>query len=146
MMEEQFINQISFERNAIQLIEVELWNVLFSNNREHMIEDTQLDFELHTRTVGVTSSEIDIFLLAIIGDEEKTGFSMHIEYRGRVNSTKEDILNEELEEYAQQNIIPMLLPYIREISSALISRTKLPTLMLPTLDVINHIKNRKNYE
>lgn len=142
MENKDFLNEISFQRNSIQLRRVELIEVAFKNSGD-IEQNEDLSFSLH-RSAEIDKECVNIYLTAEIGHSNIAGFSMNIKYRGEVYSLN-DISMEELENYALQNVIPMLLPYIREVSSSLIGRTELPSFMLPTLDVINYLQEmRKN--
>lgn len=141
-MEDSHVNKdildnLFFQRNAIQLRYVELIDVSFNNLGSD--EYTDLPFALH-RHAEIEDDHANIFLTAEIGAKESTGFTMTIKYKGEVYSTIE-IDDEQLKNYALQNVVPMLLPYVREVSSSLISRTNLPNFTLPTLDVINYLKS-----
>lgn len=136
MNNKDVLDNLIFQRNAIQLRYVELIDVQFNNIGIDAYSD--LPFALY-RHAEIENDYANIFLTAEIGSKDDTGFSMTIKYKGQVYSTT-DIDTDQLKNYALQNVVPMLLPYIREVSSSLISRTTLPSFMLPTLDVINYLK------
>lgn len=136
------LNNLIFQRNSIQLRYVELLEVSFEN--VGINEYTDLPFAIY-RNAENENDYVNIYLTAEIGSLEVTGFKMTVKYKGQVYAVQ-DINKEELKNYALQNVVPMLLPYVREVSSSLISRTELPNFMLPTLDVINYLKSLDNHE
>lgn len=137
------LNEVNFQRNSIQLDSVELLEIKFSNTKEDGKEYKNLPFGLK-RAVEIEGDFAYIFLKARIGEEEESGFTMNIEYKGKVTRINESINLEELKQYSFDHVIPMLLPYIRETLSSILNRTDLPHFMLPTMDVINYLKT--NYE
>lgn len=140
---QKFIDEISFQRNSIQLINAELINVDFRNFGNAPEGKKKLNFQL-SNDIEMVDKKAEIFLTAIIGSEKSTGFEMEIVYKGIVIATPgSGLTEEELKEYANQHIVPMLLPYIREVSTSLISRTTLSRFILPTLDVLNFLSGQK---
>lgn len=135
-----FLDELNFQRNSIQLRSVELLECNFENLGIDEYED--LPFELN-KQAEIDGDHVNIYLTAILGNEEKSGFKMKVKYKGVVHSVVEMGM-EELQNYALQHVIPMLLPYVREVSSSLINRTDLPYFMLPTLDVINYLKSTRD--
>ncbi|MEX3746520.1 hypothetical protein [Lysinibacillus xylanilyticus] len=143
MANQEFLNELNFQRNSIQLRDVELLEIKFTNIGIDEYKD--LPFQLN-RHAEIEEKHVNIYLIAIIGDEEKSGFNMEVKYKGEVYSVEDEMGMEELKNYALQHVIPMLLPYVREVSSSIINRTDLPYFMLPTLDVINYLKSIRENE
>lgn len=145
MMDEKFLDEMSFQRNLIQLISAELVDVNFKNFENVKEGKKKLAFQILSKA-NVNDNKANIYATAIIGSEEDTGFKMSITYKGIVVSNNTDITGEKLKEYTSRHIIPMLLPYIRETSTSLISRTNHAKFILPTLDVLNHLQELTNNE
>lgn len=138
MSQTDLITELEFQRNSIQLIRAFLVNAkldIHDGNKKG-----KLSFKLK-KEARINEEVAEIFLNATIGSKEETGFVLDITYKGVVRAVPNSkITIEEVLEYSQLHIVPMLLPYIRETATSIISRTEFPPFMLPTLDVINYLK------
>lgn len=144
-MDEQFLNEMSFQRNSIQLKNVELIDINFKNFEKVKEGKKRLAFQILSKA-EVDNNKAIIYATANIGSEEDTGFKMSITYKGTVISINNEVRGEKLKEYTSQHIVPMLLPYIRETSTSIISRTNHDKFILPTLDVLNYLQGLNNNE
>lgn len=94
------------------------------------------------RNVEVVDGRAKIDLSAIVTFEEEGPFYIETELEGLCVPTRE-ISEEELKEYAYEQVTPLLLPYVREIVTNALSRMDLPIYYIPTMDVLKSLEANK---
>ncbi|ASI84721.1 hypothetical protein FORC48_3641 [Bacillus cereus] len=97
-----------------------------------LVNDRHAEILLHTK-VGFKEE-----------DQLKAPFSIDITYGGLCYAIPEaDLTVEEFEQYAYDQVVPLLLPYVRECVSNNLARMQLPIFYLPTMDVIKTMESNK---
>lgn len=94
------------------------------------------------RNVEIVDGRAKIDLSAIVTFEEEGPFYIETELEGLCVPTLE-ISEEELKEYAYEQVTPLLLPYVREIVTNALSRMDLPIYYIPTMDVLKSLEANK---
>lgn len=126
-------------KTTIQLTEVELKKMYCENRGMFEGFDTTVDIKLKRKVINVSKNDAKIELDAQVGSD-KTPFFFDIEYTGICESKNTEINKETLEKYAYDNIVPLLLPYVRECVSSTMARMQLPVFTIPTMDVLNSME------
>lgn len=130
--------------NSVQFLDVELVS-LNCIRREIEIDPEQAkdaDFEvkiLMKREVKLISEDkANIFLHSQVGIPGGL-FDFDITYKGLCITTKE-LDATTFEQYAYNQVVPLILPYVRECISSTMARMGLPVFTLPTIDVLDSIE------
>lgn len=141
---DKLLEEYIIAKNSIQLIDVELMVLNCEKNISFKNEGIGLSLEVKREVGDISEDVLDAFLhVDIIGPDEL--FKIHLVLRGICNRCNKDITDNRFKEYAQSQIVPLLLPYAREFISNTLTRMKLPIFYLPTIDVLETLKvNRKN--
>ncbi|AGK52056.1 protein-export chaperone SecB [Bacillus sp. 1NLA3E] len=129
--------------NSIQLEKAHLEKMKCINRGLDGIEDNQLEIKLTRKIDLIDDSRAAIRLKAIVGFEEEGPFLFDIVYYGEcVLCDKSQ--KEKFEEYSYDQIVPLLLPYVRECVSSTLARMELPIFTIPIIDVIGSIEENKD--
>lgn len=128
-------------KNSIQLVDVDLVSLeckkLDGNSRK-------LGFKLERAVNKLESRKVEIFLRVTINFEEEPPFYLTLEYKGICNSKDDNIVEDSLIEYADTQVVPLLLPYARECISNTLLRMKLPVFNLPTMDILRSMTENED--
>ncbi|EJQ61748.1 protein-export chaperone SecB [Bacillus mycoides] len=128
-------------RNSVQLQDVRLISMecrnLISDSNEGEREVTVRV----KRSVELLDEQCaEIMMQAWVGFENQDGpFEFQITYGGLCVSD-EGLPEEDFKEYAYNQVVPLLLPYVRECVSSTMARMNMPIFYLPTLDVLETLK------
>ncbi|MGB2993566.1 MAG: protein-export chaperone SecB [Paenisporosarcina sp.] len=138
-------------RNSVQLAEVTLVSMnCFRNFKdseevegdEPKSHHVQLAFK---RKVNLLSTKhAEIFLLTKVGVDEGP-FEFEIEYRGICFLTNE-ISETAFEQYVYDQVVPLLMPYVRECIASTMARMDLPIFTIPTIDILDTLEVNLNPE
>lgn len=137
-------------KNSIQFVEAELVSMncvkrdVVATDDEDSSESYEVKISLSREVGKVADSTAEIFLHSKIGIPEGP-FNFEITYKGWCIATQ-DIDEVSFEQYAHTQIVPLLLPYVRECVSSTMARMGLPIFTLPTLDVLNSIEANMDNE
>lgn len=135
------MNSFSFEeaiiaKNSIQLLNVSLHELICSRGEG---EDTKLNVRFQHRVGQIDDdNRLQIYLKVDVGFEKNGPFNITCVHEGLVKSA-EEIDEEDLIQYADNQIVPLLLPYARECIASTLIRMQLPPYTLPTIDVLKTI-------
>ncbi|MHC8514499.1 protein-export chaperone SecB [Sporosarcina sp. ITBMC105] len=128
-------------KNSVQLFDAELIKLNCSKNESlgkkghNEGEKLEVKITLNREVKLISDSEAYIYLHSEVGITDGP-FNFEITYRG-LCLTREKIDESSFEEYAYNQVVPLLLPYVRECVSSTMARMGLPIFTLPTIDVLN---------
>lgn len=140
-------------RNSVQLIDVKLVSMNCINRIEKLEVDeededdvinhhVQLSFRRKVKVISENSAEIH--LLSKIGVENGP-FDFEIEYQGLCVATV-NLSSASFEQYAYNQVVPLLIPYVRECVASTMARMGLPVFTIPTIDVLDSIEENLKLE
>ncbi|PEK36076.1 MULTISPECIES: protein-export chaperone SecB [Bacillus cereus group] len=129
-------------RNNVQLQDVRLISIechnLISESNEGESREVAVRVKRNVELLDDNCAEIT--MQAWIGFDDQEGpFEFTIVYGGLCVSD-ESLVPEEFKKYAYDQVVPLLLPYVRECVSSTMARMNLPIFYLPTLDVLETLK------
>ncbi|THF80815.1 protein-export chaperone SecB [Cohnella fermenti] len=125
-----------FVKNHIQLLNVSLSELTCSREQG---SHTHLTAQFEHRFGRLTDREkISIYLKVSIDFEELGMFRISCTHEGIVAASNE-LPEEDLEEYLEDQIVPLLLPYARECIASTLARMQVPPYTLPTMDVLQSL-------
>lgn len=132
--------------NSVQLAEVKLeqMNCINRGLKENSVEQ-EIEISLQRSVELISSSKAEIALTARVGFEEEGPFFFYIVYSGickLLDPSKED----DFEKYSYDQVVPLLLPYVRECVASTLSRMDLPIFTIPTIDVLKTLEVNKSNE
>ncbi|ATL41681.1 protein-export chaperone SecB [Bacillus velezensis] len=131
--------------NSVQLDEVKLEQMNCINRGLENRVENEVEISLQRRVELIDSSKAEIALRARVGFEEEGPFFFDIVYSAVCNlsdPSKED----EFEKYTYDQVVPLLLPYVRECVASMLSRMGLPIFTIPTIDVLKTLEVNKSNE
>ncbi|MCY8103438.1 protein-export chaperone SecB [Bacillus velezensis] len=136
-------------KNSMQLKKVYLKslncinNGLTDKNRAYKIA---LTVNRKVETISRNLVEIQLATEVNFGEEDEA-FSFEIVYQGVCELREEVEIDEtEFEEFAYDQAVPLLLPYARECLSSTLARMNLPVYNIPTIDVLETLKQNTKRE
>lgn len=134
-----------FIRNFVQLEDVKM----------HSLDVKSLDGQHSSVTVNLQRSandlvsengvkKVEIFLRTHIYFKEEGPWEIELVYKG-ICSSKKEVSQEELLEYANKQVVSLLLPYARECVTSVLSRMQMAPYYLPTMDILGSIEENFIY-
>ncbi|MCY8401363.1 MULTISPECIES: protein-export chaperone SecB [Bacillus] len=144
-MNTEIYKQYRLAYNSIQLQKVQLESLNCINRGiEEFSEDYELELEFFRKVNLENETEAKISLKAIVGFKEKGPFLLEIIYNGTC-SLLDNNEKDNFKDYCNKQVVPLLLPYIREIVSNTLIRMGLPNFTVPTIDIIaSYIENEES--
>ncbi|MFJ7995460.1 protein-export chaperone SecB [Peribacillus frigoritolerans] len=126
-------------RNSIQFRNVELVSLNCIKRKKESISNQGNEVQIMLkREVNVLSEdEAEILLHSIVGIPDGL-FEFEVEYKGICFKT-EALSKPQFEQYAYDQIVPLLLPYARECIASTMARMGLPAFNIPTMDVLDSL-------
>lgn len=129
-------------RNQINLKKVQLVSV---NCKSQDLEKDKVDLEIPIalkRNVQIETENMAVFTLKARIGSENTPFFFEAEFKGVcvVADEKVDLDKQHFEQYTYDQIVPLLLPYVRECLASMLARMGLPIFTLPTIDVLETLE------
>ncbi|WP_305961042.1 MULTISPECIES: protein-export chaperone SecB [Terrabacteria group] len=131
--------------NSVQLDEVKLEQMNCINRGLGNSAKKEVEISLQRKVELIDSAKAEIALRARVGFEEEGPFFFDIVYSGVCilsDPSKED----EFEKYTYDQVVPLLLPYLRECVASTLSRMDLPIFTIPTIDVLKTLEVNKSNE
>ncbi|WP_328699292.1 protein-export chaperone SecB [Bacillus safensis] len=134
--------QYEIAYNSIQLQNVQLESLNCVNRGIDQFDDnSELDLEFFRKVDLENETESKIYLKTIVGFKEKGPFLIEMVYSGECKLLDDDEV-QNFKDYCDKQVVPLLLPYIRENVSNTLIRMGLPNFTVPTIDVVaSYIKN-----
>lgn len=129
------LDYYKFIRNSTQLVDVWLHSV---HSEKKDGGDKRLGLRFSRDVVVVNETQAELTLDVEIDFEGEGPFSISVVYKGTCEAL-EDITPEELQRYAYDQVVPLLLPYAREYISDTLRRMSLPIFTIPTMDVLRSL-------
>ncbi|MDX6045519.1 MULTISPECIES: protein-export chaperone SecB [Bacillus cereus group] len=144
------IIRYNIQLRDVRLISSKFENLIASKSDTEKINE-HITLQLKSDVKLLNERKAEIILHAWIGfDEKEEGqapFSFEVVYGGLcVVATDEELSPETLKKQAYDQVVPLLLPYVREFVSSTLSRMKLPIYYLPTVDVLNTLEANERAE
>ncbi|WP_342576452.1 protein-export chaperone SecB [Paenibacillus sp. FSL M8-0142] len=141
---EEVWNYYRLIRFNIQLEEVELLKMECEKFDVLNITDepVPLKLNLEVRSSLKNDSFVEVFLRVTIDFDENKPFFVRVVYKG-VFSQNGTLNEEDFRSQAEDQAVPLLLPYVREYVSDAISRMGYSPYYLPTMDVLQSLSNNK---
>lgn len=137
---ESFKSDLTFEDYTVE--KIEFYNNLNFNSKE----DIKIDLDIDS---SVTFSDDNrSFLLKLTVELFKDAvknnypFSMNLSIIGMFRLDTDN--KEKINTFAEVNGVAILFPYIRSIVSTYTANANVPPLILPPINVINYLKNKRN--
>ncbi|KGR80631.1 hypothetical protein CD30_19600 [Ureibacillus massiliensis 4400831 = CIP 108448 = CCUG 49529] len=126
-------------RNSVQFIDVELLKLDCEKRTEELGDGRGVSLSLGRDVLNVKDNEAELILnVELIGPNDI--FKIDLTYKGLCRNMNSDISKAQFEQYAYDQIVPLLLPYARECISNTLMRMKLPIFLLPTIDVLDTLE------
>lgn len=135
-MNTEILNRYKLIRNNVELTNVEL--ELIESRKGKFKDDLSLSIKRGVKLTSDDNAEIYLATSLEDGHEEDATF-INVVFKGICKSLGE-IKGEEFKKYTYEQIVPLLLPYAREIISNTMVRMKLPIFVIPTMDVLESIR------
>ncbi|HHB2053553.1 protein-export chaperone SecB [Bacillus paramycoides] len=132
-------------RNSVQLLDVKLEHLECNNYGYKRGEKPEINLKIQRKTKIMNEKQVKISLQVVLDFEENAPFHFKVIYSGVCEAMKE-LEEEEFEQYAYEQVVPLLLPYVRECITNTLSRMKLPIFYLPTIDVLETIKVNSSHQ
>lgn len=129
-----------FIRNSVQLVDAELvsFNCLKRFPNEINNESKEVQILLQREVNLISEKKAELFLRSKVGIDEGI-FEFDILFKGVCVATDE--LNKvSFEQYVYNQVVPLLLPYVRECIASTMARMKLPIFTLPTMDILDSLE------
>lgn len=132
-------------KSQLRFIDYIVEKVEFYNNFNDN-EDVDLDFDISSE-IELSGDEDNIFLtrlnIEIFRDAKKNGypFSMNLTISGIFEF--ENIDEEMKKSFMEVNSVAILFPYARAIVSSYTANSNVTPLILPAINVVNYIRNKK---
>lgn len=132
-------------KSQLRFIDYIVEKVEFYNNFNDN-EDVELDFDISSE-IELSGDEDNIFLtrlnISIFRDAKKNGypFSMNLTISGIFEF--ENIDEEMKKSFMEVNSVAILFPYARAIVSSYTANSNVTPLILPAINVVNYIRNKK---
>ncbi|NRD78549.1 protein-export chaperone SecB [Bacillus sp. BRMEA1] len=128
-------------RNSVQLRKVELIS-LNCVKREFEGPGKQVQIFLKREVNMLSEDTVEIYLHSNVGIKEGP-FEFDVLYKGVCKSSIK-LSKPQFEQYAYDQVVPLLLPYLRECIASTMARMALPIYTLPTLDVLDTLEANLN--
>jgi preprotein translocase subunit SecB len=135
-----------FIRNSIQFHNVELVSMNCMKRDLNLVKESgnEVYISLHREVKLLSENQAEITLHSKIGIEDGP-FEFDIVYKGHCNAMIE-LSNLQFEQYAYDQVVPLILPYVRECVASTMARMGLPIFTLPTMDVLDAIEANSQLE
>lgn len=126
-----------FIANSVQLKNIELVSLKCDKKDLDKMKNKKPIVEMNFKRIAklLNETEVEIKLNTIL--EVKDLFTFNIIYKGICEKINPSLTEEELEEYAYTQVVPLLLPYVRELISNTMWRMNLPVFTIPTMDILS---------
>lgn len=131
-----------FIANSVQFKKAEL--VSMNCEKNDISEDSKgkelgvnLAFQRETRLIKDATVEVILHTYLSVPNDL---FKFEIIYKGICIKLDPKISETAFEQYAYDQVVPLLLPYVREIVSSTMARMNLPIFTIPTMDVLDSIE------
>ncbi|MFD2618617.1 protein-export chaperone SecB [Terrilactibacillus laevilacticus] len=121
--------------NSVQLEKVELVSMNCTQKKKERTGNVSVSVRFKRKVELIDDKTALIFLHTKVG-EGSCPFDFEIVYSGKCKC-KNDSTTSTFEEYAEAQVIPLLLPYVRECIASTLARMGLPIFTIPTIDVLN---------
>ncbi|MGF2617716.1 hypothetical protein FZC84_11825 [Rossellomorea vietnamensis] len=132
-------------RNSVQLYDAELVSMnCINQSGKKTGGDVNVPIILQREVKVVSDEKAEIFLRSQIGGEE-CPFLFDVVYRGSCISFI-DLDKNALEQYAYDQVVPLLLPYVRECVASTMARMGLPIFTIPTMDILDSMEANSSAE
>jgi preprotein translocase subunit SecB len=126
-------------RNSVQLFDAELVSMNCINRKDQNQDgEVNVPIVLQREVKIVEDDRAEIYLRAQVGSEEAP-FYFDIVYKG-VCVAFTDLDKNQFEQYAYDQVVPLLLPYTRECVSSTMARMDLPIFTIPTMDILDSME------
>ncbi|WP_371018942.1 hypothetical protein [Pseudalkalibacillus sp. JSM 102089] len=132
-------------RNHVQIYKAELVSMnCLKRYVEKKSEKSEVQILLSREVNLVTEKRVEIILHSIVSIPDGP-FEFDIVYKGFCG-TNAELDSAQLEQYAYDQVVPLLLPYVRECVASTMARMGLPIFTLPTMDVLDAIEANRTPE
>lgn len=134
-------------KTNIQLENAVLESMQITNESNNKHTDLLNEVSFGIKTEFVNESEINGYLKVIVESKDEINdeviLTIEIVHKGNFKC-KSPVDQDQLEEWAEIQVVPQLLPYSRSLITNVTSLMDIPTISLPTMDILESIKmNRK---
>lgn len=126
-------------KNSVQFKEADLVAIRCYKNDVDVEgrASVNLRFERETNLLAEDIAEVKLITYLSLDNDF---FNFEIEYKGICYKLDETISEEMFERYAHDQVVPLLLPYVRECISSLMSKMNIPVFTIPTIDVLDTLE------
>jgi preprotein translocase subunit SecB len=147
MSKEKTFENYKFAKMSFQMIGASLADVTINKYRDDLKGDYKNDISFEIRTEKRSEDEYRGYLKTAIhcmnAATEEVELYIEVVYSGDFKTTKQ------LEEYqmielVEAQIVPQLLSYSRSLITHLTSLMNIPSILLPTIDVIESLENNNH--
>lgn len=114
------------------------------NNLNCDRDKIEIEFDINSEVEFTNENEFLLKLsIDIFKDAEKNNypFSLKVEFVGIFSV--EDVNEEEKKDYAEKNSVAILFPYVRALVTNYTAASNIDPLILPPINVVNYLKNKK---
>lgn len=137
-------NYYQLIRNSVKLIHAELKSLKSIKRSEDFDDEDGVVIKLQRNVQLIDEDTAEIYLRAVVGFEEEGPFLFDVVYKGVCINVNTELSNNEFEKYAHDQIVPLLLSYVRECIASTMARMDLPVFLLPTIDVLGSMEKNKD--
>ncbi|MED1607741.1 protein-export chaperone SecB [Cytobacillus kochii] len=135
----ELVEYYNFIRNSIQLVDAELISMTCKSDKSFQSEnEIEIPMLFQRRVELISQNKMEIYLRAEVGMKDGP-FYFDIEYRGKCLALSE-IEEKEFERYSLDQVVPLLLPYVRECVTSTMAKMDLPIYTIPTMDVLGTLE------
>ena len=123
-------------RNSVKLIHAELKSIKSIKRSNEFSNDDDVEIRLQRRVEIIDEETAEIYLRAVVGFVKEGPFLFDVIYKGICLSVNEEMDEDIFKVYAYEQIVPLLLAYVRECIASTMARMDLPVFLIPTMDVL----------
>ncbi|MGE6857469.1 protein-export chaperone SecB [Bacillus pumilus] len=135
----EMLDYYAIVRNSVQLLDVKMTSLKCEIlDAESKKRDLALTVERNVKLLSDTSALISMNVKVHFKDSGP--FFIELTYEGKTELSDESLDRDKFEEYNYHSVVPLLLPYARECVANLMSRMDFPIYTIPTIDVLETMK------
>lgn len=131
-----------YKINYIKLVENEKFDFESKKATGNLLDIMDLDYEIEERE----KYKKNVIIIVKIGNSDNLPYRLDLKLTGVFEycDANDGLMQEEKEDLFTKNAIAILFPYVRSLISTYTSTSNVATLILPTLNVVKLLENKKH--